>query len=311
MARLPDQALELLNDQFGIVGRFQLLDFMSRGQIDGLVQRGELIPHERGQYRVRGAPQVPEQHAMAAQLRGRPDACITGPFVLAILNIEGFTRSDPFEALLRPDRRIGNVEFSYRANPTPDATTGRFKGLRVATITNALVDSGRFADELGERRVRVGFDNARARRLTSSERLQSRVRELGPDDPGAMWWDSFLTEGSAENESEGERRVAPLLDRFDPSPEPQVWVTPTRRVDWFWRPIRLALEYFGLVDHRGERERLRDGARNDELKRLEIEVVPIIAEDLADENAFLLWIESVARSRAFELGVEAPRLLLR
>jgi hypothetical protein len=309
MAPLPDRALELLDDQFGIVGRFQLTDFMSRGQIDGLVQRGELIPDERGQYRVRGAPQVPEQAAMAAQLRGRPDASITGPFVLGLLGIEGFGRDDPFEVLLPPGRRISNVDFLYRTNPTPEAVTARFEGLRVATVTNALVDSGRFVEELGDRRLRVGFDSARARRLTSRERVASRVRELGPLDPGATWWDGCITAGNADNESEGERRVAPLLLRFDPSPEPQIWVTPSRRVDWFWRPIRLALEYFGRVDHRADRERLKDAARSDELGRLEIEVVPIIAEDLVDENAFLLWLESVARARAFELGVDAPRLL--
>lgn len=308
MTSLPEQAVELLDEQFGVVGRHQLLAFMTRGQVDGLVQRGALEQRGRGQYAVRGAPTSPEQVAMAAQLRARPGACITGPFVLGALELEGFSRRHPFEVLTVPGRHLSNVDFVHRPNPTPEDKPAKLGRLRLVVVTAALIDSARYVEEFGERRLRLGYDQARARRLTSPERLRQRIEAIGVDDPGASWWADFLGQDDAVLESEGERRVAPLLARFDPAPEPQVWVSPRRRVDWLWRPVRLALEYLGRVDHTADRDRLRDETRDEELRRLGIESVPIVASDLDDERAFLRWLESVAVRRAFELRVEAPRL---
>lgn len=308
MANLPAEALELLSRQFGVVGRHQLRRLsMSRGVVDNLVSRGSLIPVERGVYRVRGGACMPEQSAMAAVLRARPGARVTGPFVLGALEVDGFSRRDPFEVLVRPGRRLTGVSFRFRPDPTPDAGWGWLEGLPIVTPTAALVDSGRFVDELGTRRLRLGLDACRWRRLTTTERVLQRAELLGPRDPGARFFLALYDEDLLRPESEGERRLGRLLLAYEPPPEPQVWVTPNRRVDWFWRDLRLAPEYQGALDHAQAEARLRDRERGGELAALGILVVPVVDADLEDKDGFHRWMDAVLLNRAVARGLEPPR----
>ncbi len=150
--RLPDEAAELAAGQYGAIARFQLLRWMTAGEVDGFVRRGWLVVIERGVYRVRGSAIVPEQAAMAAVLRTR-DARVSGPFVLGLYGAEGFSRDDPFVVLARPGRWPRNVGFTVSADPCRgrhDATWGA--GLPTVTPTMCLVDAAHPRRRLGERR---------------------------------------------------------------------------------------------------------------------------------------------------------------
>lgn len=305
----PPELLALMESQFGAVARFQLRDHMSEGAVEGLVRRRVLEIVERGVYRVRGSATSPEQSAMAAVLRCRPGAVATGPLVLALLNVDGLDRSLPFEVLVAGHRRPQGVEFPWRVDPTPDQMRASFSGLPITTPTVALVDSARSLGTVTERRLRVAFDAMRWKGLTTTDRVLERARRLGPGDPGAAYFLTLFAADAAPSESEPERALGEILVGFDPAPEPQVWVTPRRRVDWYWRRFRLAIEYLGRADHGTEEGRALDGCRSDELEAAGVLVVPVVAEDLRAPDDLRAWLRLVAGRRARELGVAAPTAL--
>lgn len=306
---LPPRIPELLEAQFGVVARSQLLEHVTASVVDGHVYRGGLVAVERAVYRARGAPPSPEQKAMAAVLRCSPGAVLTGPLVLALLNVDGFGRSLPFEVLVPPGRRHGNLGFAWRRNPTPDALTARIGALPVAVPTVALVDAARWVGKIPPRTLRVGFDAARWAGLTTTDKVRERCDVLGPRDPGAAFFLELLGgRTTAAPESEPERRLGAILADFDPAPEPQVWVRPGRRVDWYWRRLRLAFEYQGRADHGHPEARAADGMREQELADRGIAVVSVVAEDLASPDDLRAWIRVLGVRRADELGVPAPVL---
>lgn len=306
LQRIPPRLVALIESQFGAVARPQLLDHMTEGEVEGLVARRSLEPVQRGVYRVKGGATSPEQSAMAAVLRCRPQAVVSGPFVLALLNVAGFDRSMPFEVLVRPGRRPANVDFAWRRNPTPDATIGWRQGLPITTPTVALVDSARALGTLTPRQLRVGFDAARWAGLTDARRVLARARELGRRDPGARFFLDFLDDDGGVPESEPERLLGDIVSSFDPAPEAQVWVTPRRRSDWFWRYLRLALEFLGRTDHLHQDGRSADRAREEELEDVGIRVVSVVAEDLRRPDDLRAWLRLVLDRRARELCVAPP-----
>ncbi|MBW3665537.1 MAG: hypothetical protein KY469_20775 [Actinobacteria bacterium] len=306
MAVLPDPALELLDRQFGAIGRFQLLEWLEPAEIDGKVRHGALVVIERGVYRTRGGARSTEQTAMARTLRARPGARITGPLVLALINIDGFTRKDPFDVLTRPGRRMRGIDWPHREDPTPDVGRATLKKLPMVTPTIALVDSARFP-EIGDRRLRLGLDVCRWRSLTSDDEVLARARLLGPTDPGAAFWLELLADRVPGSESDAESRMVTWLQVFDPAPEPQVWVTPSRRVDGYWRAYQLILEYLGSVDHSYAEARIRDDERARELEALGNRVIPVVAADLRDREVFLTRMTHIVSLRAYELGLPPPR----
>lgn len=89
-------------------------------------------------------------------------------------------------------------------------------------------------------------------------------------------------------------------------PEPQVWVTPTRRVDGYFRALKLAFEYQGSVDHGTRRSRRADAGRARELARAGIRVESLSAADLVDEDALTARVAALLTLRAKELGLPAP-----
>lgn len=311
MFQLPEPVVARAEHQFGVLGRVQLLRWLTEDQVDGLVRSGVFLPIERGAYRVAGGATMPEQAAMAAVIRARPGAVITGPLVLALLGVDGFTRSDPFEVLTAPGRRLRGVTFRHRANPTPTTPTAQFRGLPIARPTACLVDAHRWVSVIGDRRLRLGTDAARWKKLTTDEKLVARARHLGRSDPGGGRILAMADSGDLKCESQGERDLGALLRRFKPPPEAQVWVTPKRRVDWYWRSLRLALEYLGTVDHATVAGRLADAQRDEELRQVGVRTVPVTATDLRDPDALLPTVAAALTVRAAQLGHAAPTLAAR
>lgn len=162
---------------------------------------------------------------------------------------------------------------------------------------------------MGERQVRLAYDWMRWHDLVTAEKVARRIRELRGLAPGAAVLHDLLEAGGGGRvESEGERQLGALLRCFEPAPEPQVYVTPKRRVDWFFRLLRIVVEYLGSVDHATAAGRAADGQRDDELARAGIEVIYVVHADLAQPQALLGRIAGVLALRAQELGVAAPVL---
>lgn len=304
---LPPAVTTLLDRQFGFVGRAQLLQSMSRGEVDGFVQRRLLVPEQRGVYRAAGGVVTPAGEAMAAVLRARPDARVTGPRVLALLGVDGLPDDAPFEVLVRPGRRIRNVDFRVRTDPTPERRGATFgNGLPIVHPAAAVVDTARFADLLGHRTVKLAYDVARWRGLVTVEGVRSRCCQLGTADPGAAYFLGMDERLELTAESDGERALGQVLSVFEPAVEAQVWVLPDVRVDWFWRVVRIAFEYQGEVDHSTARDRIHDSGRSAKLESVGVLTVPVVAADLADAEGLRAWAAALATVRARELGVDPP-----
>ena len=113
-------------------------------------------------------------------------------------------------------------------------------------------------------------------------------------------------ERSLTAESPKERELDTTLLQFDPVPEQQVYVTPKRRVDFFWRSIRLAIEYLGKASHGHAGGRASDAARDEELEGISIRTLYVVQADLADPGALAAWLAAAVERRAAELGVQPP-----
>ena len=243
---------------------------------------------------------------MAALLRGRPGACLTGPFILGLFDVDGFCPTDPFDVLLKPGRRLRGVGFPHRHNPTPKSPTASRGALVVVSITAALVDSARCLD--GEdRRLRLAYDQCRWKGMTTADKVAARIRELGQRDPGASRFATLLADSGYRPESDGERAAGQALRGIDPEPESQMWVG-RYRIDWYWPLYRFGIEYQGVVDHVGVQADADDAQRAADLSRSGIKILTVTSRDVAHPGTFRVWGHAQLVVRAHELKLPAPRL---
>lgn len=276
--------------------------------IDAQVYRGALVRMERGIYRSSLAPDKPEQAPMAAALRARPDARISGPFVLWLHGLGDISASAPWEVLTAVGRKVRGVDFLHRPNPSPGDGIVVFRGLPTVPVTTALVDSGRFIDVLGGRALRLAYDSSRWRKLTTPKMILERAQRLGPADPGAAVFLEWHERGELVPESDGERRLGRIVCRIAPPPQAQVRVRGFR-VDWYWPLYRFGLEYQGVVDHRSAKDRQNDIGRSHALRRADIHILPVSDRDFRYPDALLGEVLRRLTERAHELGLPNPTLV--
>lgn len=303
--------LRLAETQLGLVARYQAGPRIGQHRADTILYRGPFVAVERGVYRLLGAPRLGVQRALAATLRAGGGATLTGPAALALYEVDGFgllNEDLPFEVLRPPGRSLSGVGFPSRRDPDPTRAVATWGEIRVAGPVDALIDSAVFVDDLGHRRLRLAHDVLRWRGMLKPGRLQERIGELGRGAPGAHALADLLDLDVQASTGDGERRLGDLLARFDPSPEPQVWVTPGRRVDWYFRRVRYAWEYLGSVDHGTAAGREADRERDRQLRRQGIRIGYITDADLRDEATLLATIGGALSARAYELGTAAPHL---
>jgi hypothetical protein len=305
---LPRPLLLLAERQLGLLSRRQLLRHLGPDAADGVVRHGHLVRVERGVYRVPGGTPSPLQPAVAAALRAGRGATLTGAAVLAHHRVDGVDPAEaPFEVLVGEGRRLEAVSFPWRRDPNPARRTTLLGEVRLATVDDALVHSIRSRDVLGDRTLRLACDWLGWRGLLDRDGFVQRLVTQASADPDAaalLEVIGGLVLGRCE--SDGERTLGVLATRFDPPPEPQVWLPGPRRADWYFELLRLALEYDGRVDHDGENGRLADRARDDDLAEHGIVVVRFTAADLADEPGCVAELASRLTLRAHELGLPAP-----
>lgn len=307
MRFLPEPALELSTAQYAVLARWQLRRWISVRAIDGHVRRGNLQPCGYGVYRVPGSDR-PEQAAIAGALRARPEAVVTGPYVLAHLRLDHFDPTSPFVVLTVPGRELRTNDFEHRADWVQDRTFLEVGEVRLASAVDALIDSALWRGRVTDRSLRVARDQLGWRGLVSGDALDRRIEERGEHDPAVRAFLELFDGCDLSSQSEGERRLGELLARLLPSPEAQVWVLPHRRVDWYLRLVRLAIEYQGGIDHAHADGRRLDAARQAELAAADIEVFYVTDADLRHPAMLLAAIVRVVERRAAELGVPPPRL---
>jgi hypothetical protein len=308
---VPPSILRLASAQLGVIARRQVIARIGQQKADALLQSSWVEREFFGVYRFRGGARLPVQRAMAATLRAGPGATLTGPAALSLLDLDGFgafNQDLPFEVLIPPGRRPRGLNFPHRRDPDPDRPVGHRGEVRVAGPVDALIDAARFVDEVGERRLRLAYDVMRWRGLLQEGRLSARIHGLGDRAPGGSTLMTLLDLDRQAATGDGERRLGTILQRFDPPPEPQVWVTPSRRVDWWFATVRYGWEYQGRVDHATPAGRLRDDARDRELRRDGIRIGYLTATDLDDEVALLGTVAGALTTRAHQLGVAPPVL---
>lgn len=298
-------AYALSMQQHGVLGRAQLIARVGQRAAEDVLATDRFRRLHRGVYAASGGAPVAEQAAFAAALRARP-AVVTGPVVLHLHGVPGYVGAADFEVLVAPGREPRNVEFRVREDDVPRLGVRRYGDVRVAGPLDALIDSAAFLDRRQERDLRVAWDHLRWNGLAKSRQLERRLVALASV-PGAAILARVLEEaGGVRLESEGERALAPVVSCFEPAFEPQVWVTPRRRTDFFSRRCRLGLEYVGKVDHAGVARRLADDERDVELRRDGVRLLYVSAQDLRDPVALLATISGTLTVRAHELGVVPP-----
>ncbi|MBW3659778.1 MAG: hypothetical protein KY457_14150 [Actinobacteria bacterium] len=298
MRTLPDPAAALCAKQHNVIARQQLLRWMTAKAADGLVRHGTLETLQRGVYGVVGGASPAEQEPMAALVRARPGARLTGPLVLGLLGIEPFTRDDPYTVLTAPGRRLRAVTFPHRPDPCPDRAITPIGPMPCVHPVAALVDA---IPALQPRERRVAVHVLRRRGHWSAQRFAVEAAARGTSDPGIAILAEMIAGGVLESDSAEEAGLGDRLLAIDDRFEPQVWVTPRIRVDWFLRLLRLIVEYQGEVDHAGEDARRRDAARIAELEALGMLVVPVTAADVADPGLDG-WIRGILAAREYELA---------
>lgn len=306
-AMLDDQALMQAEAQYGVIGRFQLTGRLTKGVAESSLETVQVERMHRGIYRVRGAPRVPEQRLVAASLRARPGATVTGPAVLARHQFEGF-EYDAFEVLIQPGRRLRDHGFRHRIDPDPTRRVERVGQARFALPVDAFLESSPSLPVIGERAFRNAYDRLRFRFGLREHQLRRRATVLLAATPAISELLQLLEVDDLAAESEGERRIGRYLARFSPAPEAQVWIAAAHRVDWYFRDLRLAVEYQGRLDHGGHHNRERDATRERALAQLGVAVHPVTHEDLDRPDVFVQTLAGAMAVRAAKLGVATPRL---
>ncbi len=166
---------ERASTQRALITFDQLLDAgVSRHQVDRLSAQGFLVPIHRGVFRLPGSPLSWEQRVVAAALATAPDSWISGPRALAWWGV----RDGPSVEVLTTSARRVRLE-GVRAHQTidlPGVDRRRHRDVPVTSIERSLFDSGR---SLTHQQVGAALDHAVRDGLTTYERHQQRVEELG------------------------------------------------------------------------------------------------------------------------------------
>jgi hypothetical protein len=303
----PDEVYRRCAEQLGVIARRQLVAMVGRFDADHLLATPRFERLLRGVYRVRGGADHPHQLAVAATLRVGAHATLTGPAALGLLGFEGIDLGRSFEVLAPAGRRVAEQSFPIRRDRDPSRSVWLVGEARIAHAADALLDAAAHATDVRPRALRLAHDRLRWTGHVHAGQLTTRAEHLQLQQSRLL--DELLAMDRTAATGDGERTLERILARFDPPAEPQVWVSPRHRLDFYFRDIRLGIEYQGRADHATEAGRRRDRIRDEELARAGIRLLYVTAEDLRDERALLARIAGALTARADELGLPAPRLV--
>ena len=285
-----DRVQRLTAAQHGLISRRQALHdlnvpskaydgWLRRGWLEGVRVDGKRLP---GVHRIAGVPETPEQRALACTLRCGPGARLVGAVPLAIMRIEGFSVEDEPVVVIPPPRRVRTTSFRVRTNAAPGQHQASIGSFPSVTVTRNLIEA---ADSLEDLATRVAFDSARWMGATTVDRLQRTLEDLPASHRGAARFQRLWVDGAFVQESEGERRLAPILQSVGERVRWGVWIAPDIRVDAILEDARLVIEYDGRDSHQRALQQAKDERRAARIRALGYEVLRIRHEDLADPGA--------------------------
>ncbi|MEX2550949.1 MAG: hypothetical protein WD638_12045 [Nitriliruptoraceae bacterium] len=303
---LPDDAYRLSTAQLGVLARGQLAALVGDNVAGHLLRPPSFERLAHGVYGIRGGAVHRNRDAVVAALRAGPDATVTGPSALAVLDLEGVDLGTGFVILVPAGRRVSNVGFATRRDHDPARPCTRLGAVRVAPPTDALIDSLLVQPPPRLRALRLAHDRLRWEGHVRPSELTTRAAELRL--PRSLRSHELFSFDRTTATGDGERDLGRILGRFDPPPEAQVWVTPHRCVDWYFRSLQLAVEYQGAPDHDSRSGRRADRVRDEELALAGIALLYVTAADLRSERTIAARVATALTSRAYELGVGAPHL---
>lgn len=305
----PKPVCKKLHRQAGVVTRPQLLGLgCSEGTVEGWLRRRrlEVCVYQSvslvGTYRVPGGGVPREQHLVAVALRCRPRAWIAGPAALALLGFEGYTLSHEFVVLVPPGRMVCNVPFTVVEDPLSSRHRARCGAVPIAGPERSIVEATRTVSGM---KLRTTVDYARWKGLVDIADLRRCAVATGLDEAADLI--TMIDDGVFDQESEGERKLKPILAGIDPPPLWQYHVTPNRRVDCLLADVPLILEYLGDVAHGQPHQRARDHGRNRELEALGYVIHEIVARDLAAPGVLRATILGL-RAGLLSAGARHPHI---
>jgi len=270
--------------QYGLVTRPQLRNAgCTPGQIDGWVARGQLVtPFGRGgAYRLAGAPVPDAQRHLAAVLRAGRGALLDGYAALALHGVEGFDLDCPPQVLIPLDRRVKGVHFRVGHGPISPADSTMVGGISVVTASRALLD---VAHRLTVKALRVAVDDARRRGLVRLDRMVERAVALDGH-RGAQAFLRVYATRTFDQESEGERVLAPWLATVALVGQWGTWVLPGIKFDAWFPEALLAVEYDGRNHHTLPTDKDHEEARRLKIRAAGIECLVITKAMLEHEAA--------------------------
>lgn len=263
MAGLPDPLLKHLAERDGVSTRRAVRDLLeiTHGTVDGWLRRGLLRSNGRGVIVLAGLALTPQREIRSAIGRAGTGARAGAWSSLALLGVEGFalTAEEVPDVVVPPHRWVDGATFGQSAIELAREDRRIIDGIPGLSATRALLE---LAAVIDERRLRVGVDSADRRGELSRALLRKRAMALRSH-TGAALIRRLGRAGVLDLESEGERRLLPLLADFDPQPETQVTdLVKGRRLDFAWRAIRYGLEYDSKDHHTLPTDRDADGLRD-------------------------------------------------
>ncbi len=303
---IPDETYELSAAQLGVLARWQLTPLVGPDHADQVLSGRRFERLHRGVYAVRGGARHRHRDAIAAALRVGPQATLTGPAALGLLDLEGVELGAAFTVLRPPGQRVTGVSFPVQLDRDPHRPITLLGQVRIASVADALLDTLVSDPAPRPRALRLAHDRLRWEGHLRPGELTGRAAQLRlAPTPRSR---ELLALGGTTATGDGERQVGRILGRFDPPPEPQVWVSPHRCIDWYFRSLLLGVEYQGAPDHATDDGRHGDRVRDDELAMAGIELLYVTAADLRSEGTVAARVATALTSRAYALGVAAPRL---
>ena len=206
---------------------------------------------------------------MGAVLRAGPNARADGSASCWLHSIEGF---GPSVGVVLPfPRQASGVSFEAHTTVLEPADMATVDGIPCLTAARALIE---VAPSLTDKQLRVAFDSCRRGGLLTVnwlERRASALRSLY----GARLVLRMIGSKVLDQESEGERVLAPFLREFPDLEWGVKDVVPGRRLDCFMRDALLVVEYDGRDHHVLPTDRDADGLRDLEIRGVKIDGVPL------------------------------------
>jgi len=248
---------------------------------------------------------VPLRYLDDLRKSGTRPAVLSGVASLALQDVEGFgAPARPPEGpsmrgtasplvLVEAGRRVRLRDAPWRVSEAAGVPALERSGLRVAVAWRALADAASEA-EVTDKALRVGFDDARGRRLLRRCDAVAGWSSL-PRHAGARRLLAIDRSGAFRHDSEGERVAWRKLFQPEPvRPRCQVWVLRHVRVDFLFDEAALVVEYLG-GQHAWQLE--VDSARTLEVLAAGYEIVPVTAGMVATPRRTAARISRIRQLR--------------